>query len=72
VYKEGMGHEKAMQIMIEGRGTHFDADIFDAFVDIQEEFRAIARRFVDSNADMNKKKDLLTQTSVVSHSKDRT
>ena len=64
VYKEGMGHEKAMQIMIEGRGTHFDADMFDAFVEIQEEVRAIARRFVDSNADMNKKKDSLTQTGV--------
>ena len=64
VYKEGMGHEKAMQIMIEGRGTHFDADMFDAFVEIQEEVRAIARRFVDSNADINKKKDSLTQTGV--------
>jgi len=64
VYKEGMGHEKAMQIMIEGRGTHFDADMFDAFVDIQEEFRAIARRFVDSNSDMDKKQDYLTQTGV--------
>jgi len=65
VYKEGMPHEKAVQLMIEGRGTHFDADMFDAFVDIQEEFRAIARRFVDSNADMDRKKDYLTQTGVV-------
>ncbi len=65
VYKEGMPHEKAVQIMIEGRGTHFDADMFDAFVDIQEEFRAIARRFVDSDADMDRKKDYLTQTGVV-------
>jgi putative two-component system response regulator len=61
VYKEGMSHEKAVQIMTEGRGTHFDADMFDAFVDIQEEFRAIAQRFVDSDEDMKKKKDYLTQ-----------
>ena len=65
VYKEGMPHEKAVLIMIEGRGTHFDADMLDAFVEIQEEFRAIARRFVDSDADMDKKKDYLAQTVAV-------
>ena len=43
-----MPHENAVQIMIDGRGAHFDADMFDAFIDIQEEFRAIARRFADS------------------------
>jgi putative two-component system response regulator len=64
VYKEGMSHEKAMQIMTEGRGTHFDADIFDAFFEIQDEFRAIARRFVDSDADMIKKKQHLAQSIV--------
>ncbi len=61
VYKQGMPHEKAVQIMIVGRGSHFDADMFDAFIDIQEEFRAIALRFVDSDADMAKKKDYLAQ-----------
>jgi putative two-component system response regulator len=61
VYKEGMPHEKAVQIMIEGRGTHFDVHMLDAFLEIQDEFRAIARRFVDSDADMDKKKDYLTQ-----------
>jgi putative two-component system response regulator len=48
-YKEGMSHESAVQIMIENRGTHFDADMLDAFVDIQEEFSAIARHFADSD-----------------------
>jgi putative two-component system response regulator len=57
VYKEGMSHEKAVLIMIEGRGTHFDADILDTFLEIQEQFRAIAERFIDSDADMAKKKD---------------
>ncbi|HEX5362948.1 MAG TPA: two-component system response regulator [Gallionella sp.] len=61
VYKDGMPHEQAVLIMIDGRGTHFDADMFDAFIDIQEEFRAIAGRFVDSNVDMEKKKDYLSQ-----------
>jgi putative two-component system response regulator len=65
VYKAGMPHEKAVQIMTNGRGSHFDADMFDAFVDIQEEFRTIALRFVDSDADMNKKKDYLAQATAV-------
>jgi putative two-component system response regulator len=60
-----MPHEKAVQIMTNGRGSHFDADMFDAFVDIQEEFRTIALRFVDSDADMNKKKDYLAQAIAV-------
>lgn len=61
VYKEGMTHEAAVKIMQEGRGSHFDAHMLDAFLEIQEEFRAIARRFIDSDADMEKKKDYLTQ-----------
>lgn len=64
VYKKGMSHEKSVQIMIEGRGTHFDADMIDAFVDIQEEFRAIAQRFADSDADMDKKTDFLAYADV--------
>lgn len=65
VYKQGMAHEKAVQIMIVGRGSHFDADMFDAFIDIQEEFRAIALRFIDSDADMDKKKNYLAQAGTV-------
>ncbi len=47
VYKDAMPHSKAMAIMQEGRGTHFDPDIFDVFWDIEEVFQAIARRFLD-------------------------
>ena len=65
VYKQGMPHEKAVQIMTEGRGTHFDADMFDAFVEIQEEFRAIAQRFVDTDTDMEKKKIHLAQVGAI-------
>lgn len=61
VYKAGMSHEKAVEIMREGRGTHFDAHMLDAFLEIQEEFRTIARRFLDTDADMDKKKDYLMQ-----------
>ncbi|MDD5175160.1 MAG: two-component system response regulator [Sterolibacterium sp.] len=61
VYKEGMPHEEAVQIMIEGRGTHFDPDMIDAFIEIHEEFRAISLRFADSDADIGKKKDYLVK-----------
>jgi putative two-component system response regulator len=37
-----------MQIIVKGRGTHFDPDIVDAFVSINERFRDIAIRFSDA------------------------
>ena len=47
VYKEAMTHEQAVNIIAEGRGSHFDPDVVDAFVQISDEFRAIAERFAD-------------------------
>ena len=64
VYKQGMSHEKAVQTIIDNRGTHFDADIVDAFVEIQEEFRAIAHRFADSDRDSYQQQHLLSQPGV--------
>jgi putative two-component system response regulator len=63
VYKEGMPHEKAVAIIIEGRGNHFDPDMVDAFVQLQDQFHAIALRFSDSDEDMaHKKAQLERQT----------
>ncbi|MDZ7819300.1 MAG: two-component system response regulator [Aliarcobacter sp.] len=50
VYKDGMNHEEAVKIMIEGRGTHFDPDILDAFLQLQNEFIQIAKSFSDNFA----------------------
>ena len=55
VYKEGVSHEQAVQTIISERGTHFDPDMVDAFVDIQDEFATIAQRFPDTEADMHHK-----------------
>ncbi len=55
VYKEGMPHEKAVSIIREGRGQHFDPDITDAFLAIHEEFYAIAIRFGDSDKELEDK-----------------
>ncbi|MET3130172.1 putative two-component system response regulator [Oxalobacteraceae bacterium GrIS 1.11] len=57
VYKEGMTHEQAVAIIAAGRGQHFDADMVDAFLEIQEQFVAIARRYADSDQDMDKKRE---------------
>ncbi|MEI7839670.1 MAG: two-component system response regulator [Methylococcaceae bacterium] len=59
VYKLGMSHEKAVQIIKEGRGTHFDPDMVDAFIYLQHEFRIIAARFADSDADMARKAEYI-------------
>jgi putative two-component system response regulator len=55
VYKEGMPHDKAIQIIIDGRGKHFDPDMIDAFVAISEQFHAIAQRYADSDAELQDK-----------------
>jgi HD-GYP domain-containing protein (c-di-GMP phosphodiesterase class II) len=47
-YKEGMPFEKAMDIIKEGSGSHFDPQIVKAFVDSEAEVRKIAE---DRNSD---------------------
>ena len=47
IYKDGMRHEDAVNIIADGRGTHFDADIVDAFLRIQHQFQAISSRYAD-------------------------
>lgn len=54
VYKEGMTHEKALGIIVESKGSHFDPDMVDAFLEIADECRAIADRYSDSAADLEK------------------
>lgn len=41
VYKDGFTHEKAKSIIEEGKGKHFDPQIVDAFLAIEEEFKVI-------------------------------
>ncbi len=54
VYKEAVPHEKAVALMREGRGTHFDPDIPDAFVALEAECKAIAERYLDSDEDLER------------------
>jgi putative two-component system response regulator len=54
-YKQPMPHEQAVQLIIDGRGSHFDPDIVDAFISTQDEFSAISQRYADSAADIEEK-----------------
>ncbi|RFO95646.1 two-component system response regulator [Rhodoferax lacus] len=56
VYKDSMPHGKAIAIIKDGRGSHFDPDMVDAFLSIQDEIQAIALRYADSDADMDAKR----------------
>ena len=55
VYKDGVSHDRAVQIITEGRGAHFDPAVVDAFLEVHEIFRSIAVRHADTNADMQQK-----------------
>jgi putative two-component system response regulator len=47
-YKKPMTHEQSSQIIIEGSGKHFDPDIVNAFIALQDKFKAIAEEFSDN------------------------
>jgi putative two-component system response regulator len=42
VYKKSMSHEEATSIMVEGKGTHFDPVLIEAFLTVEPDFRKIA------------------------------
>lgn len=41
VYKPAFTHEKSKEIILDGRGTHFDPFVVDAFLEGEEEFLAV-------------------------------
>lgn len=51
VYKKPMPIDQASQIITDGRGTHFDPDVVDAYLACRERFAEIATRFADSEAE---------------------
>jgi putative two-component system response regulator len=59
VYKPPFPREKAVAIIREGRGSHFDPDMVDAFLEVEEEFNAIAERYMDSEAEVHAKARVL-------------
>lgn len=47
VYKKAFSHDEACQMIIDGRGRHFDPDVTEAFIANIDAFAQIARRFSD-------------------------
>ena len=48
IYKPPFSHAEAVAVMQDGRGTHFDPDILDAFIAIEGTFADIAAKFRDA------------------------
>ena len=47
VYKPPFSHEDAVKIIVEGKGRHFDPDVVEAFLELENTFRNIALTFAD-------------------------
>jgi putative two-component system response regulator len=48
VYKAKFPHEKAVEIITEEKGSHFDPAVVDAFLEVKENFRQIALKYADT------------------------
>lgn len=57
VYKPPYPHHEAVDIILEGDGSHFDPSVIEAFRELKETFRQIAIQFAGSDEERN----LLTQ-----------
>ena len=55
VYKDGVSHDAAVKIVQSERGKHFDPDVVDAFLALQDQFAAIAQHHADTDDDMQRK-----------------
>ena len=45
VYKPPFSHEKAVEIILEGKGSHFDPELVDLFIDSHLEFKEMFEQF---------------------------
>jgi len=46
VYKKAFPHKKALKIMKEQRGKHFNPVLFDQFVEIADQFDAVRQSYL--------------------------
>ena len=63
VYKDVYSHEKAKNIIVQARGTHFDPDVVDAFLANEDKFITIGQNLAEpaasSNSDRPERHELL-------------
>lgn len=55
VYRAGVPHDRAVQLIFQERGSQFAPDMVDAFIEIQHAFKEIAQQHADSENDLQKK-----------------
>jgi len=65
VYKAPLTHDESVSIIGRLRDKHFDADVVDAFLEIQPNFDAIAMTYSDSNEDLEKKANYMRLAQVM-------
>jgi len=51
LYKPAIPHDEAIDLIRERRGTYFDPDVVDAFLEIRDEFRDIAVRYAGTGVE---------------------
>ena len=52
IYKRAFTHDEAAAIIARGKGTHFDPDMVDAFLEYAHEFYAIAKQYTDDEPEL--------------------
>jgi putative two-component system response regulator len=55
VYKPPFPHDKAVAIIKEGKGSHFDPDMVDGFIELADKFYSVAEEFADSEQEVKDK-----------------
>lgn len=61
VYRAGVPHDKAVQLIFQERGAQFAPDMVDAFIEIQQLFKDIAQQYADTENDLQMKMDYLAK-----------
>jgi len=52
-YKQAFSVEKSLNLIREGRGSHFDPDIVDVFFALQDDIQMIMKQYDDDNTGLN-------------------
>jgi len=52
LYKQPVPHDQAVETICQDKGTHFDPDLVDAFLEVAEDFKTIAGVYLDSENDL--------------------
>jgi response regulator RpfG family c-di-GMP phosphodiesterase len=51
-YKEAYSHNKSRQIIVDLKGTHFDPEMVDVFLDLEDEFNRIRRQNMEDGTEL--------------------